>query len=47
MHIVVWFQVFLSNANNYLFYNDYYYLIIVIFCTQSCFQVTNNNSKQL
>ena len=30
---IVWFQVFLSNANNYMVSSNYFYLVIVI-CLQ-------------
>ena len=44
LHIVVGFQVFLSNTNNYMISNNHFYLMIVI-CLHivKCFQVINNN----
>ena len=44
LHTVVWFQVFLSNTNNYMVSSNYFYLMIVI-CLHAVmwFQVINDN----
>ena len=48
MHTVVWFQVFLSNTNNYMVSSNYFYLMIVI-CLYPvvCFQVTNHHHRHV
>ena len=48
LRIVVWFQVFLSNTNDYMILIKYFYLIIIMFAV-IWFQGTNNKivSKQL
>ena len=42
LYSIIWFQVFLSNTNNYMVSSNYFYLIIVIcWHTVICFQETN------
>ena len=42
LHTIVWFQVFLSNINNYLI-SSYYFSLIIVICLHTViwFQVTN------
>ena len=42
MHTVIWYQVFLSNTNDYIVSRNYFYLVIIIcLYTVIWFQVTN------
>ena len=46
LHAVVWFQVFLSNTNDYVVSNNHFNSIIVIcLYTVIWFQVTYNNPE--
>ena len=44
-HTVVWFQVFLSNTNDYMVSSNYFYLMIVI-CLHTViwFEIMNYNN---
>ena len=43
----MWFQVYVSNSNNYIVFSNYFYLVIIIsLYTIIWFQVTTAN-KQL
>ena len=47
LQTVIWFEVFLSNSNNYMLSSNYFHLVVICLHTVIWFQVTIILSKQL
>ena len=45
LHTFIWFQVFLSNTNNYIVLSYYFYFIIII-CLQKCYVVSSKRIEK-